>query len=206
MPIIAIALLIAAALGGGTSVAANNTAPGDILYSFKININENVEAVFAFSNRAKANWNIAKARARLEEAQQLAAKGKLDANAQAELNANFQAHASNIAKEVRALQAQGDFAGAADIAAKFQSALAEESSVMANTSAESKSGAEASLAPILVKVRGAFDEASSLSTDASAKAAAEGNVKASTTVEQHASSTGSTSAEVNAGVNINVGY
>ena len=206
MPIITIALLIAVALGGGTSVAANHAAPGDALYGFKVNVNENVESAFAFSDKAKADWNISKARVRLEEARGLAAKGKLDSNAQADLNANFEAHASNVAKEVRALQLQGDFAGAANIAAKFQSALAEESSEMANASAESKSNAQASLAPILLKVRATFEEASSLSADASAKAAAEGTVRAGSASGGNASSTDGTSAEANAGVDINLGY
>lgn len=46
MPFIAIVLALAVALGGGASIAAEHTHPGDSLYPIKANVNDKVEAVF----------------------------------------------------------------------------------------------------------------------------------------------------------------
>jgi hypothetical protein len=42
MPFIAIAFVIALALGGGVTVAADGAKPGDALYSYKVNVNDSV--------------------------------------------------------------------------------------------------------------------------------------------------------------------
>ncbi len=42
MPFIAIVVVIALALGGGVTVAADQAKPGDALYSYKVNVNDNV--------------------------------------------------------------------------------------------------------------------------------------------------------------------
>lgn len=42
MPFIAIAAVIVLALGGGVTVAADQAQPGDALYSYKTNVNDNV--------------------------------------------------------------------------------------------------------------------------------------------------------------------
>lgn len=171
MPAIAIALIIAAALGGGTAVAAQHSTPGDVLWGFKTHVNEGVESALAFSSQDKANIDIALAQERLAEAQQLAGENKLDTSAQAELNANFSAHAHDVAAQIAKLQAAGQYQAAADIAAKFQSTLADESSVIASVSANGNAKAETSLAPILTTVRTELDDASTLRANASAQAA-----------------------------------
>lgn len=74
---IIIALILA--LGGGSTVAAaENSVPGDILYPVKINVTENIRAVAAISDESKASWNTEVVTRRLQEAEQLVAKDKLD--------------------------------------------------------------------------------------------------------------------------------
>ncbi len=170
MPIIAIALVLAAALGGGVSVAANQSLPGDTLYSFKTHVNENLESAFLVTGEARANFDINTAEERLEEAQKLAASGKLDAQAQAQINANFDQHAKEASDEISALEKNGDYDAAANVAAHFQSVLADHASTMTQASAQGDATVKASLDPLTVKVRAVLEQASILSTSASAKA------------------------------------
>lgn len=150
MPFITIALLIAAALGGGASVAAQNSLPGDSLWNFKVQVNERIAETVAVGNKAKADWDISAAQERLDEAAGLSAKGKLDAGAQAKIQGNFDAHAKAIAERVAALQSEGDYVAAADVAARFQAMLAKE-------------------ARGVLDIRASLDSASTLSAEASAK-------------------------------------
>lgn len=46
MPFIAIAALIALCLGGGVTVAADHAKPGDALYSYKTEVNDNARAAY----------------------------------------------------------------------------------------------------------------------------------------------------------------
>jgi hypothetical protein len=124
MPIIVIALIIAAAIGGGAVIAAEHTLPGDVLWGFKTTVNENVAGALAQGDEAKANWDISVATARLDEAKQLAADGKLNASAQAELTANFDAHIKDVSALIAKLQSEGNTTAAADVATRFQAALA----------------------------------------------------------------------------------
>ena len=189
MPFIAIALLVAAALGGGVSVAANNSLPGDALWGFKTAVNENVRAALAIGAEAQADWDISAAATRLAEAKELAAKGELNAEAQAALTANIQRHAEHLENIVAKLQAAGKADVAADIAARFQAQLAQRHSAIASASQDSS--VQASIAPFLSQVRSTLDAAANLSASASANAAAQGSGTAN-------GSTGSANGNVNA--------
>lgn len=169
MPFIAIALLVAAALGGGVSVAAQNSLPGDALWGFKTGVNEQVTGAFSAGDEAKADWDISIIKARLEEAQRLAAKGALSANVQADLSANFDAHAEDIASRVAKLQASGKADIAAQVATRFQAALAQSATAVADASAHSETTVQATLDPLLTDIRGTLDAAANLNASASAQ-------------------------------------
>lgn len=205
MPFIAIALLVAAALGGGVSVAANNALPGDALWGFKTSINEGIQGSLAASDEARANWDISVLAARLDEAQKLTVEGTLDAEAQAELTANFDAHAQDIAARIEKLQSAGKADVAADIAARFQAAVAGHASAVAEASAQADASVQATVAPFMTKVRGTLDSATNLSSSASAQASANANGGAtgssnngSSTTSGSSSSGAGTSGSVNA--------
>ncbi|MEK7109509.1 MAG: DUF5667 domain-containing protein [Patescibacteria group bacterium] len=152
MPAIVIALLIAAVLGGGTAVAAQNSLPGDTLWGFKTAVNENVQGALAINDEAKAGWAILLAVARLDEAQKLAAQGKLDDKAQAALQANFDAHAEDVAALVAKLQSKGNTAAAAAVATRWQAELAKHAEGITQASAS-----------FIADVRGTLDAAANLS-------------------------------------------
>jgi hypothetical protein len=124
MPFVAIALVIAAALGGGTAAAAQASLPGDALWGFKVHVNERLAGALTASDQAHADWDLNSIKARLSEAEKLSAKGALSANVQADIAANLKLHADNITNIVAKLQANNDAQTAANIAARYQAELA----------------------------------------------------------------------------------
>ena len=139
MPFIAIALLIAAAIGGGTSVAAQNALPGDALWGFKVVINE----------RLQPGNDIAAIQTRLQEAKELSEQGKLNAKERADILSNIDEHAAAVEKQINNSRSIGDYTTAAALATNLQAALAGAAGVL--------------------DVRTMLDVASGLSAEANAK-------------------------------------
>lgn len=81
--------------GFSTVSAAQGSLPGDLLYPVKLSINEKVEMALASDTSAKAALEARLAERRVEEAQTLAAEGRLDAAVAESLAVNFEAHAEN---------------------------------------------------------------------------------------------------------------
>jgi hypothetical protein len=172
MPFIALAIIVAAALGGGTSLAAQQALPGDALWGFKVGVNENIRAAIAVDTESQAKWDITALGIRLDEAQKLAAEGKLEANAQAELEANYESHAKAVAEAIAKLQAKGDFDAAADVAAQFQATVSSRATGLAEAQAHADAHAQDVLANVITKVNATLQTATTLSASASAQAAA----------------------------------
>lgn len=125
MPFIALALVIAAALGGSTAALAQNSLPGDVLWGFKVQVNESVAGAFSASDDlTRANWDLASIRTRLTEAQQLTEQGKLTTHTQAAIAANITGHTQDVTRIIAKLQQQGDTEHAATIAGQYQAELA----------------------------------------------------------------------------------
>lgn len=90
-----------AVLGGGAAVsyASQAALPGDSLYPFKIYVSEHPYLHLYFAQRAQAAWSAELAERRLEEAEQLAADGKLTDQAHVVLTVQFQRHAKRARDE-----------------------------------------------------------------------------------------------------------
>lgn len=116
-----LALLVA--LGGGTAAAAENAAPGDALYPFKIHINESVRGAIAVSTDAEADWQSTRAVRRLEEAADLAAKGTLNTETREKLRAKFSIHQEKAERLLADLRAKGKTEAAAAVSAKMETNL-----------------------------------------------------------------------------------
>ena len=172
MPIIAIALALAAVLGGSTAALAQNSLPGDTLWGFKVHINEGLQGALTTNNEARANADIAAIQTRLAEAQTLAAQGTLTAEEQSHIQTNLAAHAQGVATAIQKLQAQGNAATAAEVAARYQATMAAGVGPLAEAQASAKVGASASLAPLVAEVHAALDAASALSAQTNVAAAA----------------------------------
>lgn len=181
MPIIVLGLIVAAAVSGGVSVAANNTLPGDALYGIKIGVNEQVQSALAMSGEAQANFDIKALERRLDEAEKLSAEGRLNAETFATIEANFDAHAQRVADRIADFEAKENFDAAADIAAKFQTSLEAHAAILARLSAEADITAQAVLHSVSAKVRTLINTASSVRANAETQSDAKANASGSAT-------------------------
>ncbi|HEY0964421.1 MAG TPA: DUF5667 domain-containing protein [Candidatus Paceibacterota bacterium] len=116
MPIAVLAMLL---VGGGTTFAAQNAVPGDLLYPVKIGVNENVRAALAFDANAKAQLEADLFEERVEEAAKLQAEGRLTGETAAKVAANLKTQAKVTADAI----AKSDAAVAADTTADVTVAL-----------------------------------------------------------------------------------
>jgi hypothetical protein len=205
MPII-LGLVVALALGGGVSLAANQALPGDALYGVKVHVNEGLQSALAFSDEARANVDISDIDARLAEAEQLQAEGRLNADTLAILEANFDEHAQRVAQRIADFQAKQNFSAAADLAAKFQTSLDAHAATLARLSATANSSTENALSGISGRVRALMSVMAGIRAQAAANASAHANSQAGgsaqgTTASENAAANGTGNATVNAGVN-----
>ena len=136
MTIIAV-LLVAVLTGGGVSVVAENSLPGDLLYPVKININENVVAVFSLTAKAKAEWEVKRVERRLGEAVKLAEKGELKGDVLTKIESNFSAHADRVESRIKMLEEKGDSRAAVELAEKFETSLEAHEDVLSRLSTKS---------------------------------------------------------------------
>lgn len=155
MPRMALAgLLLLFALGGSAAYAAGGALPGDALYSVKIGVAEPIEGAMQFSPEAKATWHASVALRRVEEAETLAATGKLTPVTAATIESNFDSHAdaatslTNKAGSADSPQKEGL---SADIAAR----LAAHSNVLSTLGEQS---ANAEVAASAAKLAGAVSQ------------------------------------------------
>lgn len=125
-----VALLLVVGLSGGTAFAAEGALPGNPLYAVKIQVNERVAVALARTPEAKASVHASLATTRLEEAETLAAHGKLDATATAELANNFVAH-SEAAQSNASDVETNDPGMAAQLGAQFNGALSAHGAILA---------------------------------------------------------------------------
>ena len=116
-------ILIALIIGGGTSYAAEGSLPGDMLYLVKVEVNENVKSAFAFSNEAEANLQARLTEERLEEAEKLALRGALTADAAAGISSRLSAHVKNAETLSEQAEADGNLKSSATVRASLEGTL-----------------------------------------------------------------------------------
>lgn len=100
-------------LCASTAYAAEGALPGDPLYAVKIHVNETLGGALAVGDPAKAAWNASVANERVVEAQRLAVENRLTASASAQLQSDFETHASAAAKYADTVSKDDPVAGAA---------------------------------------------------------------------------------------------
>ncbi len=125
------ALAILAIFGTGTSFAAQNSLPGDVLYPVKVNILEEVKAVFLPSS-LKPEYEIERAQARIEEVKQLAQQNKLSEEIKISAAARIDSHISTVKKDISDLQEKGDLKHVLAISNSLETALSESQDTIEN--------------------------------------------------------------------------
>lgn len=115
-------LLVAGVVSTGTVYAAHGSLPGDALYSVKVQVAEPLHGALQFSTQAKVSWHAGMALRRVQEAEVLAATGRLSPDNAQSIEANFGSHASAAADLAEKAQEEDSEQGAelsANIAAKL---------------------------------------------------------------------------------------
>jgi len=137
-------LVISGLIGGGASVAAESSLPGDLLYSVKVGVNERVGEFLAASTEAKADFDAKIAVRRIQEAESLSIRGKVDADTAARLESNFKAYADRVATRVADLNADGKLDVALEANSNFQSSLSAHQDVLARLAAKDNDNSDKS--------------------------------------------------------------
>jgi hypothetical protein len=124
MPAIIAIVIAALAGGGGASFAAEGAIPGDVLHSWKTEVNERVVSVLSsVSEEQKAKWEARLAERRLEETSELAKEGKLKADVVARIEANFKAQADRVRARINTFEEKGKITDAAELSSRFETSL-----------------------------------------------------------------------------------
>jgi hypothetical protein len=92
--------------GGSISYGAERALPGDTLYSLKVNVNEEIWSVLAFSDETRVEWETERAERRLEEATALAVLGNIREEIVTQIAENFETHATRVEDSVKKLALQ----------------------------------------------------------------------------------------------------
>jgi len=124
------AFAVFALFTGGLAYAAEDTIPGDALYSLKVDITEPLREHLKFSPEAKAEWNARRMERRLEEGQRLMSRGKGNfKNHLPKLQERLEMHTEKL--EQRLLNLDSDDS-AEEIRAHIESALEHHEAMLEN--------------------------------------------------------------------------
>ncbi len=154
MPIILIVIIL---LGGGTSLAAQGSLPGELLYAIKTHVNEPVRGWVAFGAKAKAALEADLATTKLEEAEELGAKARLSADVRAQIAENFQEHADKVQFRIREFE-ERDADKAVDIVSHFQASLKAHERILLSIGSSQKGATEQSARVLASKVHAEADD------------------------------------------------
>lgn len=162
MPVFAVIAAIVLVAGGGTSLAAETSLPGDTLYTVKVNVNEKARAMLALSDEAEAKLAAKLAERRLQEAARLTAEGRLTAEAQAELESRFKTQVDKFESRVnKVAEAEGKAKAAAEISSNFEASLKAHNQILTGlqaraeteTKAEGEAAIEVKMRPIVTAIK-----------------------------------------------------
>jgi len=92
--------------GGGVSLAASQAMPGNILYGYKLSVNEKVGDMLATSESARSERDITLAGRRLTEASVAASKGNVDGDVYASLVADFNLRMKSLSDTITKLESE----------------------------------------------------------------------------------------------------
>lgn len=148
----AVAVTLAALLGGSVSFAAEGALPGDLLYPVKTAVNEELASLLAVSNESEAKLQAELAARRIEEAEKLAEQGRLDLETRASIAEKFHAHAEKSESNAKIVEASENLSAAAGIRSDFESVLQAHTKVLAEIDAKTPEG-KAEMNAILDDVR-----------------------------------------------------
>jgi hypothetical protein len=143
--------------------------PGEVLYSFKIQVTENIEKLLAYSDSAKTDFAVTAAEQRLIEIQTLLAKGSLDSATEVQLTDTFDSYAAEVSDQIQVLETNGDYVNAARTAANFRQVLTKNITALSSTNTDGVVAMQTFLTPLINHLQITLDSVSALSADITAK-------------------------------------
>ena len=99
--------------GGGLVTIAEASYPGDMLYPVKVHVNEKVASALKFSDASRAKWEVERIERRLVESDKLQLEGKLNGDAQEQVDKLIAEHVNSVRGLVDKLTLAGDKIGRA---------------------------------------------------------------------------------------------
>jgi len=108
---------------GTISVNAQSALPGDPLYPVKVDFNEKILQVLAFSDEAKTKLSMDLVQVRLQEAEKIAVQGKMTKKNQEQINNNITVHADAVTKSIEKLSSEKKYNTAQKVASDLEASL-----------------------------------------------------------------------------------
>ncbi len=118
--------------GGGTSIVAQSSLPGDALYPVKTGFNEKIGGAVRLTAATKAEWDSRLAETRLDEVAKLVAANRLNDETEEKLQAAFKLHADSAEKRLEEINKGGRSSVAATIAGEFEAGLKTRREILAS--------------------------------------------------------------------------
>lgn len=119
--------------GGGVSLAAEKSLPGDALYAFKKNVNERVTRTLALTPQAQAQWEISLTARRIGEADRLNALGRLNAQTRMDLEDKATEYVARVNAFVQTLDAKHQAEKAGEVERRLNQVLESGRTIQAET-------------------------------------------------------------------------
>ncbi len=116
-------MVVFLAAGAGTTFAANQSLPGDVLYPIKINITERIKLAFAASSEARAEARLSLLDHRIEEGTTLASRGTLSAETVTKLEALIAKYQADLADIYENLSDEEKLSLGASISARLEAMI-----------------------------------------------------------------------------------
>lgn len=151
-----IAIILVIASGVSVSFAAEQSLPGDLLYPVKIKVNEGIGGLLARSDEEQIRWLVKTAERRIEEAEKMAAMGKLNDKAAAKIEDNLEMKTEKLKSKLNSPEIKGNLGIGAEVASDLENSLAAHEEVMKKLSNENENNKK-DLNSILSNVRQAAE-------------------------------------------------
>ncbi|OGF52381.1 hypothetical protein A3I27_02390 [Candidatus Giovannonibacteria bacterium RIFCSPLOWO2_02_FULL_43_11b] len=128
--------------GVGISFAAEKALPGDVLYSVKTNINEEVIGLLTVSDENKVKWLAKVAERRIEETETLVKENRFDPAAKEKIEKNFEQKAKKIKEKIQAIDEKNNLDAASMASQNLENTLEKHREILEKLSEEKSESRE----------------------------------------------------------------
>ncbi len=162
-------IILALLVSGGVGLGAEQSKPGDTLYPVKVEISEKVRGAFKFNTENDAQWKASLTERRLSEAEHLALKGELSAEAMVELQNRLDAHMEAYETLIDRLEDKENYQAIAEVSSRFESSLRAHRAIMVQIAAQVTGDTQVQLQNLIKEVDEKIVAVAAVRTEAEAK-------------------------------------